>query len=129
MNCALCGEPFTPRSSGEPQRYCSKRCKDAAFHDRNKHRRRIEDRLRKRVARKRARGHIQPTDQKVRARKAVKHALADGTLRRGPCEVGVGCEGRIEAHHDDYSKPLAVRWLCAKHHGIEHYRRVHVDTK
>jgi len=45
---------------------------------------------------------------------AVSNAIRDGRLERKPCEV-CGCE-RVEAHHDDYSKPLEVRWLCRTHH-------------
>lgn len=41
---------------------------------------------------------------------AIKH----GRLIRRPCEV-CGKE-KVEAHHDDYYKPLEVRWLCKKHH-------------
>lgn len=44
---------------------------------------------------------------------AVGNALRDGHLTRRPCEV---CGASAQAHHDDYSKPLDVRWLCATHH-------------
>jgi hypothetical protein len=51
------------------------------------------------------------------ARKKVHVALRNGTLVRGECErAGDGCKGHIEAHHDDYAKPLDVRWLCRGHH-------------
>jgi ribosomal protein S27AE len=33
------------------------------------------------------------------------------------------CGAKAQAHHDDYKKPLDVRWLCPKHHG-EHHRNV-----
>lgn len=37
-----------------------------------------------------------------------------GLITRGPCEV---CgHPDTQAHHDDYSKPLEVRWLCHWHH-------------
>jgi hypothetical protein len=52
--------------------------------------------------------------QKYRARSAVGNAIRDGKLAREPCEI-CGDE-RAQAHHDDYSKPLDVRWLCFKHH-------------
>lgn len=40
------------------------------------------------------------------------------TLEQQPCEV---CgEQRAHRHHDDYSKPLEVRWLCPRHHGEVH---------
>lgn len=43
--------------------------------------------------------------------------LRRGKLTRGPCEV---CGELAEMHHDDYSKPLAVRWLCREHH-LQHH--------
>jgi hypothetical protein len=56
---------------------------------------------------------------KYRARTAVSNALRDGRLQRQPCEV---CGAtKVEAHHDDYSRPLAVRWLCVEHHNAAHH--------
>jgi len=49
----------------------------------------------------------------------VFRALKNGKLVKKPCEV-CGAINRIEAHHEDYSKPLEVRWLCMKHHKMEH---------
>src|SRR4051812_39153823 len=43
-----------------------------------------------------------------------KIALRKGVLTRQPCEV-CGSE-KSQAHHEDYSKPLEVRWLCRPHH-------------
>ena len=53
-----------------------------------------------------------------RAHWAVKNAIRRGILQRQPCEV-CGRED-VHAHHEDYSQPLSVRWLCPEHHGIEH---------
>lgn len=48
------------------------------------------------------------------ARRAVTVALRKGLLTRSPCEV---CgSGTVQAHHDDYSIPLNVHWLCRRHH-------------
>lgn len=53
------------------------------------------------------------------ARRAVRAAVESGRLVRQPCEK---CGAEIaQAHHDDYSKPLDVRWLCRLHHD-EHHR-------
>lgn len=59
--------------------------------------------------------------EKYKARNAVGNALRSGKLKRGPCEqVGAKCNGRVHAHHDDYAKPLEIRWLCAFHHAAHH---------
>jgi len=53
-----------------------------------------------------------------RAHDAVRYAIRVGRLSRGCCaECG---EGRVEAHHEDYGKPLEVIWLCARHHRLRH---------
>lgn len=53
--------------------------------------------------------------EKYVANSAVGSAIRDGRIVRLPCEV---CGSlKSEAHiHDDYSRPLDVRWLCRKHH-------------
>jgi hypothetical protein len=41
-----------------------------------------------------------------------------GKVPRLPCEI---CGNvKAQAHHDDYSKPLQVRWLCDEHHRQHH---------
>lgn len=51
---------------------------------------------------------------KAAARQAVSNAVRDGRLKKLPCKV---CgEKKVEAHHDDYRKPLDVAWLCMTHH-------------
>lgn len=55
-----------------------------------------------------------PTGYKLKAVRAVFTALRNGTITRLHCQ----CCGayNTEAHHADYSLPLAVTWLCKKCH-------------
>jgi hypothetical protein len=57
---------------------------------------------------------------RFRAHWTVANALRSGELVRSPCEVCGAAE--VDGHHDDYSKPLDVRWLCRTHH-CEHHTR------
>jgi len=55
-----------------------------------------------------------------RATRKVFYATHTGRLQRQEiCEV-CGGSRMIEAHHDDYSKPLIVRWLCHQCHMAYH---------
>lgn len=65
--------------------------------------------------------------KKLAAQRAAYDAISDGTLVREPCEV---CgEKRVDAHHDNYDKPLDVRWLCRKHHRLHHERNNSLDLE
>ncbi|MFB1064948.1 hypothetical protein [Natrinema sp. H-ect4] len=52
---------------------------------------------------------------KVAARKKVFEALRTGKLEKEPCEK-CGSTENVEAHHEDYSRPLDVTWLCGSCH-------------
>lgn len=60
--------------------------------------------------------------KKNAARAAVNRAIRSGSMVKGRCEF-CGNED-VDAHHDDYARPLDVRWLCRVHHMIEHGRYV-----
>lgn len=67
-----------------------------------------------RNAKRRAARGLEP--QKYWAQDAAKSAIKRGVLVPGKCEVGGQCLGIIQGHHDDYLKPLTVRWMCRRHH-------------
>lgn len=48
----------------------------------------------------------------------VGNAVRKGDLAKSACEI-CGCD-KSNAHHDDYAKPLEVRWLCDLHHNDWH---------
>lgn len=58
--------------------------------------------------------------QAVWAHRALRSAVKLGIVKQQPCEV---CgDPDSEAHHPDYDRPAAVRWLCRRHHKAAHRR-------
>ena len=57
---------------------------------------------------------------KQQANTAVGNAVRRGDLTRpDQCELCADSQSRIEAHHDDYTQQLTVRWLCSIcHHRV-----------
>ena len=96
--CSKCGGENLRRN----QRYCHA-C-HAAYMRENRHRY-IE--------------HTKKWPERARAYVKVKRAIGWGVLERKPCEV-CGLKP-AEGHHDDYTQPLVVRWLCKQCHADEHY--------
>lgn len=62
---------------------------------------------------------------KYKAQTAVNNAVRDGRLIKPINCSACNKKGRqIEGHHDDYSKPLEVTWLCSPCH-----KQLHRDLK
>lgn len=100
------------RSSGKPHAWC-RECQGAA-HDKW---------IRTPAGRAAQKRGAAKVDRHKRAVRLFTYAaIRLGILVCRPCEV---CgKTKVEAHHDDYDKPLDVRWLCKDHHeDITHARR------
>lgn len=67
------------------------------------------------------RNYAQRNPLTVAAQYEARKAIMRGDLVPRPCEQ-CGAE-KTQGHHDDYSKPLEVRWLCVNCHRLEHLRR------
>lgn len=53
-------------------------------------------------------------------------ALSKGVIERGTVCENCGrtdTDARIMAHHEDYSQPLVVTWLCGSCHQLLHYMK------
>lgn len=62
--------------------------------------------------------HRKAYPEKHHARYELTKAILRGDVIKQPCEK---CGEKLAyGHHDDYSKPFVVRWLCRTHHGEEH---------
>lgn len=62
--------------------------------------------------------------EKYRANAMVQNALKKGILMKESCE---NCGNQnTQAHHDDYSKPLEIRWLCHICHQWHHGKTARV---
>lgn len=88
------------RIKRSPALLAKKKIQDAASFKRHYSKRRAYDQSRDKV--------------KLRARGTVRNHVFHGKLKRQPCEK---CgKPNAHAHHEDYTKPLQIKWLCAKHH-------------
>jgi len=57
---------------------------------------------------------------KYKAHNALNNAIRDKKIQKQPCKI---CgDKNVHAHHEDYSKPLDVVWLCALHHHRHHHQ-------
>ncbi len=61
--------------------------------------------------------------EKIKAQNAVHDAIKRGKLDRPwVCEL-CKAEVFIEAHHNDYAKPLEIVWVCAACHKKLHFHK------
>lgn len=56
---------------------------------------------------------------KENVRSFTRQCIKNGILIREGCKV-CGTTETVEAHHEDYGKPLDVIWLCRNHHREHH---------
>jgi hypothetical protein len=67
--------------------------------------------------------------EKVKAHQISSRALKKGLIRKSKSCNRCGAIGvKIEKHHADYSKPLAVEWLCVPCHGKTRHKSSYEDV-
>lgn len=138
--CKKCGlskptSDFYPRQCYECKECTKKRVKETRaanadhYHEFDRQRANLPHRVEARKAyAETERGHIALNRAKraYRSRNPLKrrahtltgNAIRDGLITKKPCE---SCGASpAQAHHDDYSRPLDVRWLCVPCHVAHH---------
>ena len=113
--CESCGILFNARKRDIKRgrgKYCSRRCLAQYGSTVGAMNRKIW---------KNIKNEAQHIEMKSVAYKLYNAAVRNGTIVKKPCEI-CGSTLRVAGHHEDYSDPLNVRWLCAKHHVLLHYR-------
>lgn len=116
---------FYRAANGNPANVCKECHKRRMFINRRtnpevqlRERARAKRPERKQMARKISQRWRQEHPEAYRAHTAVNNAVRDKRLVKEPCAI-CGTTKNVHGHHKDYSKPLDVKWLCAKcHHRI-----------
>jgi len=126
--CETCGRDFMGRADS-PGRVCSQLCRarmggfaciGISKNYGNTHRRKGALPVSRPSCLIAARRWSLANPEKRRAEYTALWAIKNGLLVRQPCEQ---CGNpKTHAHHEDYSQPLLVAWLCSRHH-----RRRHIE--
>ncbi len=142
--CSICGKEFT--ANHNQSRYCSDECRLVVYHrsqdkyksshkeevleyQRNNYERDKEKIIARTTAyHKTERGreaqkigdkhNKEKFPEAIKARSIVGKLIRTGKIEKQPCEK-CGNE-KVHGHHDDYSKPEEVRWLCCRCHAAYH---------
>ena len=70
-------------------------------------------------ARERGKQQRLKNPDRTRAHQQLRNAVRRGEIvRPGSCSECGRSDLRIEAHHDDYKRPLDVAFLCSACHGL-----------
>lgn len=70
---------------------------------------------------------IAETGRAMKLARQAKRASAKAANTNAPCEV---CgDVNSQGHHEDYSRPLEVMWLCQKHHSARHMEMERIDEQ
>lgn len=77
-----------------------------------------------RAAHSRQRAWQLRSPEKDAAHKKVAAAVLLGLIKRPDVCTVCQKKARLHGHHDDYSLPLTVRWLCSQCHADTHAKRV-----
>jgi len=56
--------------------------------------------------------------EKIRAQRTFAYYIRKGKIKKGTHCSECYSTKYVEAHHEDYSKPLEVVWLCKSCHGL-----------
>jgi hypothetical protein len=72
--------------------------------------------------RERQQGPRKETDPvKYAARNKLSNALRVGRIKKPPeCQICAVCDDRLHGHHEDYTRPLDVIWVCNACHAFIH---------
>lgn len=67
---------------------------------------------------------------KWKVQQQAAKAIKDGWLKRPEICSKCGIKGKIQAHHEDYSKPFEITWLCMKcHRGVHKKKELEIPNQ
>jgi hypothetical protein len=133
--CKSCGKTkpmsdfYASSNSSDGAQRCCKKCDNARVRayrgtavGADRHIMYARERYRETAARciKSAAEWVLNNPEKHKAQAAVHNAIRDGRVVRPSLCQECGKDCKPHAHHDDYSRRLDVRWLCASCHRSFH---------
>lgn len=128
MECLQCGSRFTSLRRGSPQKFCSEYCRHRWWKLNNRKRVRElnqkyysthkrEQSIKYKLAIKK---WVKENKIAISCHQKVERAIKNGVLIKPKLCSNCNRKTKLHAHHDDYSKPLEVLWLCGSCHRLRH---------